>query len=263
MNIKQLSHQWHQSGIKEGDCVLLHSKVKRLYRNIRKTGDKNPLSTILNSFIDALGKDGTLIIPLFNFNFTSGSTFDIRNTPSQMGSLTEYARKITKSARSSHPVYSFCALGKYADQINSINNLSAYSDDSPFGFLRKVGGKIAILDLEDQESMTFYHHVEEICGVEYRYMKKFTSNYIDKNGNLTLQKNYSIYVRDINKGVLTNVNPAGEGMWEKEIYKGDRPFINSGLRTATAREVFDYTKEIIESGNAEGMLFKYSKTELH
>ena len=61
-------------------------------------------------------------IPLFNFNFTSGSTFDIRNTPSQMGSLTEYVRKITKSARSSHPVYSFCALGKYADQINCIKD---------------------------------------------------------------------------------------------------------------------------------------------
>ena len=259
MNVEQLSHQWHKSGVQKGDCILLHSNVKRWYKKIFKTGDKAPLATILNSFIEALGEKGTLIIPLFNFDFTSGSTFDMRNTPSQMGSLTEYARKITNSVRSGHPVYSFCAFGKYASEITSINNLSAYSEESPFGFLKKVGGKIAILDLEDQDSMTFYHHVEEICGVEYRFMKKFKSDYIDQKGKKILQKKYLIYVRDIEKGVLTHVNPTGEGMWDEGIYEGDRPGINSGLRTASAIEVFNYVKEIIKSGKAEGKLYKYDK----
>ncbi len=258
MNKSKLSEKWNQSGVNFGDCILLHSNIKRVYKSLLRKGDKNPLETILDSFIDAVGQDGTLIIPLFNFDFISGSTFDVRNTPSQMGSLSEYARNISPSSRSGHPVYSFCAFGKYASEIIKINNSSAYSQESPFGFLTKVGGKIAILDLEDQESMTFYHHVEEVCKVEYRYMKYFSSGYIDENG-LSSIKEYSIFVRDINKGVLTHVNPAGEYMWEKGIYFGDRPKINTGLRTASAKDVFEFVKEIINSGKAEEMLFVYSK----
>jgi aminoglycoside 3-N-acetyltransferase len=137
-------------------------------------------------------------------------------------------------------------------------NKSAYADDSPFGFLRQVNGKIAVLDLEDQGSMTFYHHVEEVCGVDYRYDKVFTGNYVDRSG-LTELKDFSIYVRDIDKGVLTHVNPAGEDMWRTGIYKGDRPGEKSGLRTASAVDVFDYVKQIIDTGRAENMLFRYSK----
>ncbi len=258
MNKFKLSEQWQKSGVKKGDSILLHSNVKRVYKELLRNGDKNPLGTILDSFIDAVGQDGTLIIPLFNFDFSSSITFDIRKTPSQMGALTEYARNISISSRSGHPVYSFCAFGKYANEIIKINNSSAYSEESPFGFLTKVRGKIAILDLDDQESMTFYHHVEEVCKVEYRYMKYFSQEYIDING-LKSTKKYSIYVRDFDKGILTHVNPAGEKMWEKGIYFGDRPRINTGLRTASAKEVFEFVKEIIYSGKAEGMLFRYSK----
>ncbi len=256
MNKLDLQNLWHSSGINRGDCVLLHSNVKGLSRKLIKSGDKKPLDSILDSFIDVVGDDGTLVIPIFNFDFTAGTTFDALNTPSQMGSLTENARLRCKGKRSGHPVYSFCAFGKYADKIHSINNQSAYSDDSPFGFLRSINGKIASLDLEDQESMTFYHHVEEICKVNYRFMKYFTSDYIDVNGTKA-SKSYSIYVRDVEHGVLTHVNPVGEEMWNKGIYRGDRPGINSGLRTAFANDIFEFVESIIVSGRAEGLLFRY------
>jgi len=253
-----LTSAWTEAGVSEGDCVLLHSNVKRWTRELLRSGNKKPLETILDSFLNAVGEEGTLIFPLFNFDFTSGVPFNVLKTPSQMGALTELARSRANSFRSGHPVYSFCAFGKYADNINAIMNKSAYADDSPFGFLRQVNGKIAVLDLEDQGSMTFYHHVEEVCGVNYRYDKVFSGDYVDRNGSTEL-KDFSIYVRDIDKGVLTHVNPAGEGMWRTGIYKGDLPGEKSGLRTASAVDVFEYVKEIIDTGRAENMLFRYSK----
>ena len=254
---QDLSSRWSSSGVNKGDCILLHSNVRRLTRELLKRGDKNPLDSILNSFLDAVGNDGTLMIPLFNFDFTSGVTFDVNNTPSQMGALTERARARAGFLRSGHPVYSFCAFGKYADQIHKINNESAYSESSPFGFLKSVNGKIASLDLEDQGSMTFYHHVEEVCRVEYRYMKSFKHKYIDGNSVESL-RSYSIYVRDLEKGVLTHVNPAGELMWSEGIYKGDRPGVKSGLRTACAMEFFELVRGVIDSGRAENLLFRYA-----
>ena len=252
-----LSAKWKNSGINEGDCVLLHSNIKRLTKELLKSGDKKPVDTILDSFIDAVGAQGTLIIPLFNFELRTGSIFDAKKTVSQMGSLTEKARLRCNGERSGHPFYSFCAFGKYADHIHKIDNESAYSDESPFGFLRKVNGKIASLDLEDQGSMTFYHHVEELSHVEYRFMKWFDVDYISKD-LIRSSKSYSIYVRDIKKGVVTNVNPAGEQMWIEGIYKGDRPNIGSGLRIVNSNDFFEFVKNIITSGRAEGMLFSYS-----
>jgi len=257
MNRSELLSRWCSSGINLGDSVLLHSNVKRLSKELLKSGDNQPVDTILDSFLDAVGPEGTLIIPLFNFDFTSGVRFDVLHTPSQMGALTEKARHRCKGMRSGHPVYSFCAFGKYADDIHAIDNESAYSDESPFGFIRRINGKIASLDLEDQGSMTFYHHVEEVSRVDYRFTKQFSSEYTDVSGKTKLAT-YSIYVRNIEKGVLTHVNPAGEELWINGIYKGDRPGVGSGLRTACANEFFDYVKTIISSERAEGMLFRYS-----
>ena len=230
---------------------------KLLIKELIRARIKNPIDFILDSFLNAVGENGTLIIPLFNFDFCAGVSFDAKRTVSQMGVLTEKSRLRCNGLRSGHPVYSFCAFGPYAAEIHSMNNISAYGEDSPFSFLRRVDGKIASLDLEDQGSMTFYHHVEEICGVDYRYSKNFSGDYTDFFGN-KMSAIYSIYVRKIEEGVLTHVNPAGESMWVHNIYHGDRPNVDSGLRTASAREFFDFVQGVITSGRAEGMLFRYA-----
>ena len=126
-------------------------------------------------------KKGTLIIPLFNFGFTKGETFDINSTPSKMGVLTEFFRKNYNIIRTGHPIYSFGVVGSKNNKFLDLDNYSGYGEDSPFGVLKDVKGKIAILDLDDQHSMTFYHYIEEINNVKYRYFKKFSGNYIDKN----------------------------------------------------------------------------------
>ena len=57
--------------------------------------------------------------------------------------------------------------------------------------------------------MTFHHHVEEMMSVPYRYMKNFTGDYIDLDGN-KLEKTYSIYVRNLNEKVQTELEPIGK-----------------------------------------------------
>lgn len=50
------------------------------------------VETILDSFLHTLGENGTLLLPLFNFDFCGGAPFVIRTTPSHMGALTEAGR---------------------------------------------------------------------------------------------------------------------------------------------------------------------------
>jgi aminoglycoside 3-N-acetyltransferase len=172
--------------------------------------------------------------------------------------LTELGRKYPGAIRTRHPIYSFAVIGHRADQFAGIDNKSGYGDDSPFGLLKRLGGKIAILDLEDQNSMTFYHHIEEICGVDYRYFKKFTNSYTNIAGDRS-EKTYMLFVRDLEKGVTTDVNPMGEFLWDKGLYRGDRPKTGCGLRTIDAQSLFAFVSDQITRGNAEGLLYSIRK----
>ena len=67
----------------------------------------------------------------------------------------------------------------------------------------------------------------------YRFHKEFTAQYTDANG-VTSERTYAIFVRDLDKGVTTDVNSMSEILWEKGLYRGDRPQQGFGFRTISA-----------------------------
>lgn len=238
------------SGFRRGSTVLLHSNFTRTYRQRRY----RPAEFIAD-ILAQLGPDGTLLLPLFNFDFTRGVPFDIRSTPSQMGALTEAGRQWPGATRTGHPIYSFAAIGAQAELFAKVDNMSGYGADSPFAILRELGGDIAVLDLPDQHSMTFYHHVEEMLAVDYRFHKNFTGDYTDRSGQSS-RKTYSIFVRDLDRGVKTSVDRMGELLWARSLYRGERPKTGTGLRFIAARPLFDTVAEIINAGLAKDYLYE-------
>lgn len=250
-----LAKRWARAGIEKGDTVLLHSNILRTLVLLKREGFKPSAELLLESFRAALGNEGTLLVPLFNFEFTSGTDFDIRYTPSHMGALTEVARKHPEAVRTGHPIYSFCAIGKQSHLFKGVDNYSGYGADSPFGMIRQLNGKIAVLDIEENGSMTFHHHVEEMMSVPYRYSKEFKGKYIDTNGETSV-RGYAIYVRNLEQKVETCLNPLGEKLWAENIYKGDRPHEGTGLRVCYANDVFHFVEHIIATGKALGNLYK-------
>ena len=80
-----LVEAWQEAGLLHGDIVLVHSRLGRTLRRMRAAGLEAAPEKVLESLLQALGPQGTLLLPLFNFDFTSGIPFDIRSTPSEMG----------------------------------------------------------------------------------------------------------------------------------------------------------------------------------
>ena len=254
MIIKLLSQDWQRSGLTRGETVLIHTSLKRTLIRYAEQGYDITPDNVLESILDALGPSGTLMLPLFNFDFPKGVTFDIRNTPSQMGSLTEAGRKHPDAVRTGHPIYSFSVIGKQSHHFQDIDNFSGYGPDSPFMKLRELDGKIAVLDLLDQNSMTFYHFIEEMNNVVYRYHKEFTGKYIDWEGTESI-RTYGLFVRNLEKGVLTHVNPMGELLWKNGLYNGFRPKVETGLRIISAKQMFSFVSNYIKAGQAKGLLY--------
>ncbi len=259
-----LTEAWRAAGIAEGDTVLLHSSAKRMLRLVMKAkaGARVPaLLSILTSLSQALGKGGVAILPTFNFGFAKGQPFDIRTTPSEMGILTEFAREFALlhfkvPARSAHPIYSFVAMGaKRGEEINAACNFSGYGGDSPFSLLHRWRGKVAVLDLPDQDAMTFYHYVEECQQVPWRYHKRFTGPYTGWDGS-TSERTFGLFVRDTDAGVVTDVSGMEAHLWERGLYRGERQGQGWGIRTIEATTLFDATAAVIKAGRAEGMLYR-------
>ncbi len=84
--------------------------------------------------------------------------------------------------------------------------------------------------------MTFYHYIEEMNEVDYRYHKTFTGEYTDDRGNRE-SRTYGLFVRDIEKNVKTHVNPTGDLLWKEGLYSGFRPNEGCGLRTIDAQKM--------------------------
>ena len=192
------------------------------------------------------------MFPTFNTDFATGATFDIMNTPSQMGVLSECARKHPKAVRSGHPMYSFVAIGENAHLFN-VNNFSGYGKDSPFAILHRLHGKIGVLGLPDSRGNTFYHHVEEMYRVSYRFYKNFTGPYIDRNGKKDV-RTYSFYCRNLENTTL--LDPVGEMMWERGLCKGDKHFEDTGFRVIETDKMFEFVGLLIDNGLTEGFLYR-------
>jgi len=199
-------------GVQAGDVLLVHSSYKSLGEV-----DGGP-QTVIDALLAALGPEGTLIMPTFNFDFNKGKPWDMRSTPSQMGILTEFVRKDPRAKRVFHPIYSFAIIGKYAESLGSLRYKSSYERGSVFGKLRDLDGKIMVIGLSYTRSMTFFHHIEQMEGVDYRFLKQFTGEVTDWDGT-TKVDTFEMLVRDIDRGVITEVNPMGELMEKAGVIK--------------------------------------------
>lgn len=235
LTFEQLVDGFRNLGVMQGDTLLVHSS----YKSFGEV-DGGP-ETVVRALETALGtdKDGTLIMPTFNFDFNKGVPWDVRKTRSKMGALTEIVRMDKRAKRVFHPFYSFAILGKHAEMLGALRYKSAYERNSVFGKLRDLDGKIMVIGLSYNNSMTFFHHIEQMEGVDYRFLKQFTGEVTDENGN-TYTDTFEMLVRDVDKGVLTMVDPMGALMEEHGVIKSAK-IGEADVKLMKANEVYEFT----------------------
>lgn len=196
--------------IKTGDIIFISSDARKMMWDAVSNGQKADLNDFIDALLAAVGDSGTVIFPTYNWDFCSGFTFDIINSPCQTGSLGSVALKRGDFRRTKHPIYSFAVKGSMADELLAMNNRDAFGEDSPFAYFRNNSVINYIIDVTLQHCFTFAHYVEEQSAmVSYRYIKNFTAGYIDKDGCYSNQT-YSMYVRDLEFDVVTTIDPIEE-----------------------------------------------------
>lgn len=240
---------FRKTGLTADDVVLVHSSYKSL-----GPVDGGP-QAVVDALLEVITPTGTLIIPTFNFNFNKGEPWDVRTTPSHMGVLTEIVRLNPESRRVFHPFYSFAILGSLKDELTKVRYKDSYGPDSIFMQLRKLDAKIMVIGLSYTHSMTFFHHIEQMEGVGYRFIKAFTGLVTDESGK-TYEDTFTMLVRDVDQGVQTEVDPMGEVL-EKRGVVTIHKIGDADVKIMKANEVYRVTAE--EMKKKPGLMYRIEK----
>ena len=144
-------------GVKSSDKVVVHSSYGSL------GAVAGGPQTVVQTLIDCFGKKGLLMMPSFNFPYYMGRNddefFDVKNTPSCVGVISDEFRKHPEVVRSLNPSHSIAVYGKKNFHwIADHHKVRTMGQDSPLGKLEKADGYALMISCPD--SVTFMHVAE-------------------------------------------------------------------------------------------------------
>jgi aminoglycoside 3-N-acetyltransferase len=170
----ELARDIGRIGIQPGDTVLVHSALSRVGQVV------GGAATVVDALLDVLGARGTLAVPTFPFrgsmlaHVKSDPDFDVDETPSKVGAITEELRLRTGALRSLEPTHPVAALGPMAEYLveDHVHAEGSCDVHSPLYRLTDMesrgGGRGWVLLLGvDFRNCTLLHAAEEIVRVPF------------------------------------------------------------------------------------------------
>ena len=150
-------------GVRRGDLLMVHSSLRSI--GFVKAGPE----TVVEALLQAIGPEGTLVVPTFTYPFTQDPTFvfDPAHTPSGMGAISEAARRRPEARRSIHLAHSVAAIGPLAETIAMSGGASAWDAGSPMRQVFDRSGRYLLLGVPYQ-NLTAMHLCEVWLGLPYR-----------------------------------------------------------------------------------------------
>jgi aminoglycoside 3-N-acetyltransferase len=210
LEFDDLIRGFEKMGISPGDTIMVHSSYKSL------GGVNGGADTVIDALVESVGDKGTVLFPTFNFkSWVDTHYFDVRETASHMGVITELARCREAAVRTPHPLYSFAVLGNRQEEFAACDDVEAVGDNSVFALFHKLNGLIVSIGLDFNSSFTFSVRAIYKAGGYWRRVKKFSGIYVGYDGEPQL-KTYSMYVRSTFQ-VITDIKPAINELIEREI----------------------------------------------
>jgi len=238
----------HNVNAEQCKVLFLHTELS--FGTLAPGLKRRQLCEALVQIVMELGVE-TVVFPTFTFSYGNKEDFDVRTTPTKMGMLNEYVRKLPGAVRSVDPMMSVVVFGRNKELLNvtGVKSLGAgsifdnlhHTDDVRFLFL---GTRLGMCG-------THMHYVEEMLRVPYRYDMDFYGHVTDYNGN-TYEDHRILYVkyRDIqpcvplsfeemlmDKGVLKHSGLGKSSVFsitEKDMYREIKDALTANINAFLA-----------------------------
>lgn len=169
ITFERLVNDLRTCGLKEGDDILVHTSLSKIGYV------ENGPETVVSALKKVIGEKGNILMPtspnagLQLEYIRSLEAFDVKNSPSALGAITEYFRKLPNVKRSAHPTEPVACIGPDADFYTEghLGELTPYTDRSPFARISARGGKILYIGVTFDNAGTNLHTLED--AVDFKY----------------------------------------------------------------------------------------------
>jgi aminoglycoside 3-N-acetyltransferase len=193
---------FHDAGVRAGDTLMLHSDAGVLAQ-LPDGSTEDRMRVFVDAILELLGTEGTLVVPTFSYSFSNNEVYSVNDSPSQVGSLTEFVRKLPRARRSLDPIFSLAAIGARAEEVLAGAADDSFGSDSPFARLHRLKATLAFCGCSFNRA-TFIHYVEQAAGVPYRFLKSFPGTIIDSDGR-TFEREVLFFARKLELGFFTDL----------------------------------------------------------
>ena len=194
----QLIQDLIDCGIQKGESVLIHSSLSKI--GYLKNGPKD----LVEALFAVIGKKGNVLMPNspnaeFQLNYIKKNTlFDVKNSVSKLGAISEYFRLLPGAKRSEHPTEPVSCIGPDAEYFTQTHfgEKTPYTKNSPFYKLTEKKGKILYIGVTFANAGTSLHLLEDAVSnfkFPVYYPTAFNVKVQKENGEL---KEMEIFVHD-------------------------------------------------------------------
>lgn len=164
--------------------LFVHSDSFKTLQLIKTSTKKQDILSqhiqLLNFLVE---KDG-LMLPAFSYQFPGSRLYDLEDTPSEVGHISEFFRTNVATWRTSDPMFSVCGTGEVVDCNRS--HVSSFGEDSFFAQLVADNAHVLFYGANIQ-SATILHHAEFLSKISYRYWKDFNGQLVDNGCTLPMK----------------------------------------------------------------------------
>src|SRR3989344_8054231 len=151
-------------GIRPGSTVFVHAGLQafgKLPAGMTRTSLCRPIIDVL---VRAVGKEGTVVMPTFNYEFCRGVPFNVQKSRSEVGTLSEFFRRERSVVRSRHPIFSVAAYGKKAKDLTAVN-MDSFGPGTFFAHFLEAGGIFIFFGGGTfSYSFNFFFHIQSAHG---------------------------------------------------------------------------------------------------
>jgi aminoglycoside 3-N-acetyltransferase len=160
---KTLLANLQRLSILPGDSVLVHCAMSKI------GALENGPATLVNALMQAVGPEGHILMPTspnpqMQLDYIRElDIFDVQNSPSKMGAVSEYFRKLPGVERSCSPTEPISVWGPEAKWFTEghFGKTTPYDADSPFRRLVEKKGKILYIGVTLINAGTSLHTLED------------------------------------------------------------------------------------------------------
>lgn len=235
------------AGVGTGDTVFFHACLGALGLPDGLESEQAACEALLEVLEEAVGAEGTLIVPAYTFSFCRGEVFDPAESPAVGGlwntfvAFPEFLRRLAGTVRSTDPIFSVVARGPRAAELLGELPPASLGEGSVFHRLWNQGGKVCLLGTGLYET-TLQHHAEALARVPWRYDKLFTGTIHERGLARRMGWIYNVRIR------ARNADPDGrrlDAIARRQPWCGTAPVGEDEVVVADARGYMAFAGELL------------------